>query len=83
MTIQKFDPSKLFQDPAYFRMKARLEQIAKSEVMTPEEQIATYRDIIKEAKEENKKLKEELDLLKKRLAPPPTAAPPAGAPVAP
>jgi len=83
VTIQKFDPSKLFQDPAYFRMKARLEQIAKSEVMTPEEQIATYRDIIKEAKEENKKLKEELDLLKKRLAPPPTAAPPAGAPVAP
>lgn len=83
VTIQKFDPSKLFQDPAYFRMKARLEQIAKSEVMTPEEQIATYRDIIKEAKEENKKLKEELDLLKKRLAPPPTAAPPAGAPLAP
>ena len=79
VTIQKFDPSKLFQDPAYFRMKARLEQIAKSEVMTPEEQIATYRDIIKEAKEENKKLKEELDLLKQRLAPPPTAAPPAGA----
>lgn len=79
VTIQKFDPSKLFQDPAYFRMKARLEQIAKSEVMTPEEQITTYRDIIKEAKEENKKLKEELDLLKQRLAPPPTAAPPAGA----
>lgn len=83
VTIQKFDPSKLFQDPAYFRMKARLEQIAKSEVMTPEEQIATYRDIIKEAKEENKKLKEELDLLKQRLAPPPTAAPPAGATTAP
>lgn len=83
VTIQKFDPSKLFQDPAYFRMKARLEQIAKSEVMTPEEQIVTYRDIIKEAKEENKKLKEELDLLKQRLAPPPTAAPPAGATTAP
>lgn len=83
VTIQKFDPSKLFQDPAYFRMKARLEQIAKSEVMTPEEQITTYRDIIKEAKEENKKLKEELDLLKQRLAPPPTAAPPAGATTAP
>lgn len=83
VTIQKFDPSKLFQDPSYFRMKARLEQIAKSEVMTPEEQIATYRDIIKEAKEENKKLKEELDLLKQRLAPPPTAAPPAGATTAP
>lgn len=82
-TIQKFDPSKLFQDPTYFRMKARLEQIAKSDVMTPEEQIATYRDIIKEAQEENKKLKEELDILKQRLAPPPTVAPPAGASTAP
>jgi tetratricopeptide (TPR) repeat protein len=70
ITITKFDPSKLFQDPSYFRTKARIEQISKSEVMTPQEQITTYRDIIKEAKDENKKLKEELEILKKRLAPP-------------
>ena len=47
--IEKFDPSTLFADPAYFKTKARLEQISKSEVMTPEEQINTYRDIIKDA----------------------------------
>ncbi|MCQ2106804.1 MAG: tetratricopeptide repeat protein [Fibrobacter sp.] len=75
--IEKFDPSTLFSDPAYFKMKARLEQIAKSEVMTPEEQLATYRDIIKEAKAENEKLKAELASLKKQLAP--TAAPAASA----
>jgi len=73
--VTKFDPSKLFQDPEYFKTKARIEQIAKSEVMTPEEQIATYRDIIKEAKAENAKLKEELQLLLKRLAPAPAPAP--------
>ena len=73
--ITKFDPSKLFQDPKYFKTKARIEQIAKSEVMTPEEQIATYRDIIKEAKAEKEKLNEELQLLLKRLAPAPTPAP--------
>ena len=41
--IEKFDPSTLFSDPAYFKTKARLEQIAKSEVMTPEEQITARR----------------------------------------
>ncbi|WP_298772116.1 tetratricopeptide repeat protein, partial [uncultured Fibrobacter sp.] len=66
--IEKFDPSTLFSDPAYFKTKARLEQIAKSEVMTPEEQINTYRDIIKDAKAENEKLKAELADLKKQLA---------------
>ena len=65
--IEKFDPSTLFSDPAYFKTKARLEQIAKSEVMTPEEQINTYRDIIKDAKAENEKLKAELAELKKQL----------------
>jgi cell division septum initiation protein DivIVA len=45
-----------------------LEQIAKSEVMTPEEQINTYRDIIKDAKAENEKLKAELADLQKQLA---------------
>lgn len=66
--IEKFDPSTLFSDPAYFKTKARLEQIAKSEVMTPEEQINTYRDIIKDAKEENAKLKAELADLKKQIS---------------
>ena len=65
--IEKFDPSTLFSDPAYFKTKARLEQIAKSEVMTPEEQINTYREIIKDAKAENEKLKAELADLKKQL----------------
>ena len=66
--IEKFDPSTLFSDPAYFKTKARLEQIAKSEVMTPEEQITTYRDIIKDAKAENEKLKAELAELLKQLS---------------
>lgn len=82
-TIQKFDPSKLFQDPSYFRTKARIEQISSSEVMTPEEQIATYRDIIKEAKAENQNLKDELKTLKKRLVPTPSADYPETAPVTP
>lgn len=69
--IEKFDPSKLFRDPLYFKVKARLEQIEKSEVLTAEEQIKTYREISAEAKVENAKLKEELQLLKKRLAPAP------------
>jgi tetratricopeptide (TPR) repeat protein len=73
--IEKFDPSKLFRDPAYFRQKARLEQIEKSTVLTPEEQIKTYREIVAEAKAEYAKLKEELDILKARLAPAPAAAP--------
>lgn len=78
--IEKFDPSTLFSDPSYFKTKARIEQISKSEVMTPEEQIATYRDIIKEAKAENEKLKAKLAELKKMLAPAPApAAAPAGA----
>ena len=70
--IEKFDPSTLFSDPAYFKTKARIEQISKSEVMTPEEQIATYRDIIKEAKAEKEKLMAELAELKKKLSPVPT-----------
>ena len=72
--IEKFDPSTLFSDPSYFKTKARLEQIAKSEVMTPEEQLNTYRDIIKDAKAENEKLKAELASLKKQLAPAPAPA---------
>jgi len=44
--------------------------------MTPEEKIATYRDIIAEAKAEGEKLMKELKELRAKLAPPP---PPAGA----
>jgi hypothetical protein len=73
--IEKFDPTKLFRDPSYFKTKARLEQIEKSEVMTAEEQIKTYREIIEEAKAENAKLKEEYNILKARLAPAPAATP--------
>jgi hypothetical protein len=76
--IEKFDPSTLFADPAYFKTKARIEQISKSEVMTPEEKLATYRDIIKEAKAENEKLKKELAELKAQMAPAPSAAGAAG-----
>ncbi|NLB62971.1 MAG: hypothetical protein GX801_02540, partial [Fibrobacter sp.] len=65
--IVKFDPTTLFRDTRYFRTKARLEQIAASEVMTAQEQIKTYNDIIKEAKADNKKLKAELAQLQKRL----------------
>jgi hypothetical protein len=70
--IEKFDPSTLFADPAYFKTKARIEQISKSEVMTPEEKLNTYRDIIKEAKAENEKLKAELAELKAQMAPAPS-----------
>jgi hypothetical protein len=70
--IEKFDPSTLFADPAYFKTKARIEQISKSEVMTPEEKLNTYRDIIKEAKAENEKLKKELAELKAQMAPAPS-----------
>lgn len=66
--IEKFDPSTLFADPAYFKMKARLEQIAKSEVMTKDEQLSTYQEIVKEAKAENEKLKAELAELQKQLS---------------
>ncbi|MCQ2054351.1 MAG: tetratricopeptide repeat protein [Fibrobacter sp.] len=66
--ITKFDPSTLFSDPSYFKTKARIEQISKSEVMTPEEQINTYRDIIKEAKADNEKLKAELADLNKQMS---------------
>lgn len=72
--IEKFDPSTLFADPSYFKTKARLEQISKSEVMTPEEQINTYRDIIKDAKAENEKLKAELAELKKQMEPAPSTS---------
>jgi len=85
--IERFDPSTLFKDPDFFKTKARLEQIASSQVMTLDEQLATYRDILKEAKATNAKLKQELDDLNRRIrngesappAPKPAAAAPAPA----
>ena len=73
--IEKFDPSTMFQDPGYFKTKARIEQIAASTVMTPEEKITTYRSIIEEAKAEQEKLKKELAELQKQLAPEPEPVP--------
>ena len=79
--ITKFDASKLFQDPSYFKTKARLDQVRSSKVMTQQEQLATYQEILKDAQAENEKLRAELKELQARLAPPPSAAP--AAPVAP
>ena len=73
--ITKFDASKLFQDPSYFKMKARLEQVRASKVMTKQEQLATYQEILKDAQAENEKLRAELKELQARLAPPPSATP--------
>lgn len=76
--ITKFDASKLFQDPSYFKTKARLDQVRQSKVMTKQEQLATYQEILKDAQSENEKLRAELAELQARLAPP--AAAPAPAP---
>jgi len=76
-TIKEFDPSTLFRDDNYNKTKARLAQIEKSEDLTPQEQIKTYRDIVSEAKSKNTKLKSELADLRaqwrSRQAPAPEA----------
>ncbi len=77
--ITKFDATKLFQDPSYFKTKARLDQVRESKVMTKQEQLATYQEILKDAQVENEKLKAELAELQARLAPPAVA--PAAEPV--
>ena len=66
----KFDPSTLFADPAYFKLKARIEQIEKSDAMTLEEKVATFRNIVKETKDDRTKLEEELAKLKQWMADP-------------
>ena len=66
----KFDPSTLFADPAYFKLKARIEQIEKSDAMTLEEKVTTFRNIVKETKDERTKLEEELAKLKEWTANP-------------
>ena len=68
--IEKFDPSTLFADPSYFKLKARIEQIEKSDAMTMEEKVTTYRNIVKETKDERTKLEEELAKLKEWTANP-------------
>ena len=68
--IQKFDPSTLFADPAYFKLKARIEQIEQSDAMTLEEKVTTFRNIVKETKDERTKLEEELAKLKQWMADP-------------
>jgi len=59
-TIKEFDPSTLFRDDDYNKTKARLAQIEKSQDLTPQEQIKTYKEIASEAKAKNTKLKQEL-----------------------
>ena len=68
--IEKFDPSTLFADPSYFKLKARIEQIEKSDAMTMEEKVTTFRNIVKETKDERTKLEEELAKLKEWTANP-------------
>jgi hypothetical protein len=65
--IRKFDPSTLFRDDHYNKTKARLTQIEKSEDLTPQEQIKTYREIYSEAKSRNEALKKELASLKAKM----------------
>jgi len=64
--IKEFDPTTLFRDDDYNKTKARLTQIEKSEDLTPQEQIKTYREIASEAKSKNAKLKKELADLRAR-----------------
>jgi hypothetical protein len=68
--IEKFDPSTLFADPSYFKLKARIEQIEQSDAMTMEEKVTTFRNIVKETKDERTKLEEELAKLKEWTANP-------------
>ena len=68
--IEKFDPSTLFADPAYFKLKARIEQIEQSDAMTLEEKVSTFRNIVKETKDDRVKLEEELAKLKQWMADP-------------
>jgi len=76
--IKEFDPSTLFKDDNYNKTKARLAQIEKSEELTPQEQVKTYREIISEGKSKNAELKKELKTLqaqwKAKQAPPPPPA---------
>jgi len=77
--IKEFDPSTLFRDDVYNKTKARLTQIDRSEDLTPEEKLKTYKEIASEGKSRNAKLKRDLESLRAqwraRQAPPPTQTP--------
>jgi len=82
ISIKEFDPSTLFRDDDYNKTKARLAQIEKSEELTPQELIKTYREIASEAKAKNAKLKKDLASLRAqwnaRNAPVAPVSPPSG-----
>ncbi|MCL2282892.1 MAG: tetratricopeptide repeat protein [Fibromonadales bacterium] len=65
--ITEFDPSTLFRDDSYNKTKARLTQIEKSEELTPEERLKTYKEIASEAKSRNAKLKADLEKLRAQM----------------
>jgi hypothetical protein len=67
--ITKFDPSTLFRDPIYLKTKTRLEQIAgtSDEVISKQEKIKAYREIIKDGQDLQAKLKAELADLKAKI----------------
>jgi len=79
-SIKEFDPTTLFRDDNYNKTKARLTQIEKSQDLTPQEQIKTYKEIASEAKAKNTKLKQELaDLRSKwRTGSSPSSSPGSG-----
>ncbi|MDR1831092.1 MAG: tetratricopeptide repeat protein [Candidatus Fibromonas sp.] len=81
-TITEFDPSTLFRDDSYNKTKSRLTQIEKSEDLTPQEKMKTYKDIASEEKDKNAKLKRELENLRgqwrARQAPMPSPTAPGG-----
>jgi TolA-binding protein len=76
--IKEFDPSTLFRDDDYIKIKARLTQVEKSEELDLQEQVKIYREIASEGKNKNAALKKELASLKAKLkakeAPPPDEA---------
>ncbi len=76
VSIKEFDPSTLFRDDAYNKVKPRLTQIEKSEDLTPQEKLKAYKEIASEGRDRNAKLKKELETLRAqwraRQAPPPT-----------
>ena len=81
-TIKEFDPSTLFRDDDYNKTKSRLTQIEKSEDLTPQEKMKTYKEIASEGKDRNAKLKRELESLRgqwrAKQAPMPELTPPEG-----
>jgi hypothetical protein len=67
--ITKFDPSTLFRDPAYLKTKTRLEQISgtSDDMISKNEKIAAYKEIIKDGQDLQAKLQAELKELKAKI----------------